>query len=162
MGHVEKRKGAQLPNFETEWKGKKLYNGKTLGGIGRLTKGRIDSLKNYYGDDNIRRNCDDIKGLMRAVQASLLHCNFQTRPHDIVCAPWERIHGANGKKPGLMGESSITENLLYQMLLLPFLSQHTKPLEARSCSSDVYKDTPKTLTNRFMLQSGKSALRKCF
>ena len=34
----------------------------------------IHSLQNYYGDA-IRRNCHDIKGMMRAVQASLLHCN---------------------------------------------------------------------------------------
>ena len=74
IGHVQKRMGAALRKLKSSYRGQKLEDGKTIGGVGRLTDALINSLQNYYGDA-IRRNKGDVGGMMRAVQASLLHCN---------------------------------------------------------------------------------------
>ena len=74
VGHVQKRMGTALRNLKLQFKGQKLADGKTIGGAGRLTDKVINSLQNYYGDA-IRRNRGDVKAMMKAVQATLLHCN---------------------------------------------------------------------------------------
>lgn len=74
VGHVQKRLGTALRNLKTIHRGQKLADGKTIGGKGRLTDKLIDTLQNYYGLA-IRNNKGDIKGMMKAVQASLLHNN---------------------------------------------------------------------------------------
>ena len=66
--------GTALRKLKSSYRGPKLEDGKTIGGAGRLTDALINSLQNYYGDA-IRRNKGDVGGMMRAVQASLLHCN---------------------------------------------------------------------------------------
>ena len=55
VGHVQKRIGTALRNLKVQHRGQKLSDGKTIGGVGRLTDNRINSLQNYYGDA-IRRN----------------------------------------------------------------------------------------------------------
>ena len=74
VGHVQKRMGTALRNLKTKYRGQKLADGKTIGGVGRLTDARMNSLQNYYGDA-IRRNKGDLEGMIKAVQATLLHCN---------------------------------------------------------------------------------------
>lgn len=63
--------GTALRNLKTQYRGRKLSDGKTIGGAGRLTDDMINSLQNYA----IRRNKGDLEGMMKAVQATLLHCN---------------------------------------------------------------------------------------
>ena len=72
--HVQKRMGTALRNLKVIYRGQKLSDGKTIGGIGRLTGKKIDSLQNYYGKA-IRTNIGDLQGMMKAVQATLLHSN---------------------------------------------------------------------------------------
>ena len=74
IGHVQKRMGTALRNLKSSYRGKKLFDGKTIGGQGRLTDQLINSLQNYYGDA-LRRNKGDVDAMVKAVQASLLHCN---------------------------------------------------------------------------------------
>ena len=74
VGHVQKRLGTALRNLKVAYRGRKLDDGKTIGGAGRLSDGLINSLQNYYGDA-IRQNKGDLKGMVRAVQAMLLHSN---------------------------------------------------------------------------------------
>ena len=71
VGHVQKRLGTALKNLKTTYRG---VDGKTIGGKGKLTDKLMDTLQNYYGLA-IRNNKGDIRGMMRAVQASLLHNN---------------------------------------------------------------------------------------
>lgn len=66
--------GTALRNLKQGHRGEKLADGKTIGGAGRLTDKVINSLQNYYGDA-IRKNTGDVKAMMKAVQATLLHCN---------------------------------------------------------------------------------------
>jgi hypothetical protein len=49
VGNVQKRMGARLRKLKQEYKGKKLEDGKSISGQGRLTVKEIDSLQNYYG-----------------------------------------------------------------------------------------------------------------
>ena len=47
VGHVQKRLGTALTNLKVMYRGRKLDDGKTIGGAGRLTDGLINSLQNY-------------------------------------------------------------------------------------------------------------------
>lgn len=49
VGHVQKRMGTTVRNLKTQYRGQKLADDKTIGGVGRFTDGRINSLQNYYG-----------------------------------------------------------------------------------------------------------------
>lgn len=70
-----KKEWAQLSlSAIPQYQGAKLTDGKMIGGIGRLTDYLITSLQKYYGDA-IRRNKGDLAGMMKSVQATLLHCN---------------------------------------------------------------------------------------
>ena len=74
VGHVQKRLGSALRDLKNHYRGQKLSDGKTIGGAGRLTDTLMNSLQNYCGDV-IRRNKGNIDGMMRGVQATLLHLN---------------------------------------------------------------------------------------
>lgn len=52
--------------------GKKLADGKSLTGRGRLTLGRIDSIQNFYGKA-IRNNTGDVEAMSEATMAILYH-----------------------------------------------------------------------------------------
>ena len=71
VGHVQK---TALRNLKVQCRGQKLADGKTIGGIGRLTDKVINSLQNYYGDA-IRKNKGDVEAMMKAVQATLFLLN---------------------------------------------------------------------------------------
>ena len=89
IGHVQKRMGTALRNLKVTYRGKKLADGKTIGGQGRLTDSLINSLQNYYGD-SIRRNKGNVQGMMKAVQASLLHSNStDEQPRHHLCPEGE-------------------------------------------------------------------------
>ncbi|GBM03068.1 hypothetical protein AVEN_14574-1 [Araneus ventricosus] len=55
VGHVQKRLGTRLRRLEKDMKRKKLADGKTIGGKGRLTDELIKKLTIYYGNA-IRKN----------------------------------------------------------------------------------------------------------
>ena len=77
--------GTALRNLKVTHRGRKLDDGKTIGGAGRLTDALINSLQNYYGDA-IR-----LQGMVRAVQASLLHTNSSDdHPRHQLCPTGER------------------------------------------------------------------------
>lgn len=72
VGHVQKRMGTALRNLKKDWGKKKLTDGKTIGGKGRLTDKKIDLIQTYYGLA-IRRNKGDLKGMTDSVHAILDH-----------------------------------------------------------------------------------------
>ena len=104
IGHVQKRLGKQLLNPKTSMKGRKLHDGKTLFGKGRLTKVRIDSWQNYYGRA-IRNNKGDLEGMQNATWAILYHnASSDKKPQHKYCpvgsqswCGWQRDK-ANGTK----------------------------------------------------------------
>ena len=49
VAHVQKRMGTRLRKLKADYRGKKLADGKTLDGKGRLTDVQIDQITTYYG-----------------------------------------------------------------------------------------------------------------
>ena len=72
IGHIQKRMGSNLRKYKTEKKAKKLDDGQTVGGKGRLTKVVIDKLQNYYGAA-IRQNVGNLRIMQDAIWAIFYH-----------------------------------------------------------------------------------------
>ena len=72
VGHVQKRLGTALRKYKKDNKGKKLSDGKTVGGKGRLTDKVIDKMQNYYGKA-IRGNKGDLNGMKESIKAIQYH-----------------------------------------------------------------------------------------
>ena len=72
IGHIQKRMGAALRRFVTNMKGKKLEDGKTVGGKGRLTKDRINSIQRYFGRA-IRENIGKLYLMKKRIWGIFLH-----------------------------------------------------------------------------------------
>lgn len=72
IGHVQKRLGSRLRKLKKDMSGKKLSDGRGLGGAGRLTDAEIDLLQRYYGLA-IRRNCNNVEDMKKAVWSSYFH-----------------------------------------------------------------------------------------
>ena len=68
VGHVQKRMGTRLRNMKKKLSGKKLADGKGIGGAGRLTDAVIDKLQVYYGNA-IRGNKNKIDEMRNAIWA---------------------------------------------------------------------------------------------
>ena len=72
VGHVQKRMGTALRKLKAQKGKQKLKDGKTIGGMGRLTGARIDKLQVYYGLA-IQRHKFDLEGMKQEVWAGLYH-----------------------------------------------------------------------------------------
>lgn len=72
VGHVQKRMGRRLRELKKSMRGKKLKDGKVLGGKGRLTDKLINQLTIYYGNA-IRNNKDSLTDMRKAVWAVFYH-----------------------------------------------------------------------------------------
>ena len=72
IGHIQKRMGAALRRYVTNMKGKKLEDVKTVGGKGRLTKDRINSMQRYFGRA-IRENVGKLYVMKKRIWGMFLH-----------------------------------------------------------------------------------------
>ena len=72
IGHVQKQIGKGMRDLKQKLGIKKLADGKAIGGRGRLTDKRIDSLQNYYRIA-VRRHAGNVSATARAIRASLCH-----------------------------------------------------------------------------------------
>ena len=72
VGHVQKRCGSRLRRMKNENKHVKLADKKGLGGAGRLTDKKVDTLQNYVGFA-IRSNANNLQGMKASVSAVLDH-----------------------------------------------------------------------------------------
>lgn len=72
VGHVQKRMGTRLRNLKKKLSGKKLADGKGIGGAGRLTDSVIDKLQVYYGNA-IRGNKGNIEDMRKSIWAIWYH-----------------------------------------------------------------------------------------
>ena len=72
VGHVQKRLGTALRKYKKDNKGKKLADGKTVGGKGRLTDKVINKMQNYYGKA-IRGNKGNLNGMKESIKAIQCH-----------------------------------------------------------------------------------------
>ncbi|GFT22245.1 uncharacterized protein TNCV_3272671 [Trichonephila clavipes] len=85
VGHVQKRMGTRLRKLILVYSKKKLSDGKTVGGKGRLTDSLIDKLANYYGNA-IRCNSTSVKEMRKAIWAVWGHsCSTDDEPMHWFC-----------------------------------------------------------------------------
>ncbi|GFT11097.1 uncharacterized protein TNCV_1084511 [Trichonephila clavipes] len=68
VGYVQKRMGTRLRKLILVYSKKKLSDGKTISGKGRLTDSLIDKLAHYYGNA-IRCNSTSVKEMRKAIWA---------------------------------------------------------------------------------------------
>lgn len=71
VGHIQKRMGGRLRR-KKDMKGKKLSDGKTIGGRNRLTDNLNDTFQRYYGKA-LRENKGDHQNMQKAVKAIWHH-----------------------------------------------------------------------------------------
>lgn len=72
VGHVQKRVGKRLRELKKRLGSKKLSDGKTIGGQGRLPDRVIDMLQTYFGMA-IRSNSGDLQAMAQACWAAVMH-----------------------------------------------------------------------------------------
>ncbi|XP_065069807.1 uncharacterized protein LOC135694862 [Rhopilema esculentum] len=84
VGHVQKRLGSRLRKLKVSYGKKKLGDGKTIGGRGRLTEKLIDKMQNYYGLA-IRKNKGNLDRMANDTLAGLYHIssNANNPRHDL-------------------------------------------------------------------------------
>ncbi|GFV96289.1 uncharacterized protein TNCV_2868691 [Trichonephila clavipes] len=102
VGHVQKRMGTRLRKLKLVYSKKKLSDGKTIGGKGRLTDSLIDKLAHYYGNA-IRCNSTSVKEMRKAIWAVWGHsCSTDDEPMHWFCPTnlntWYLSHPALLKK----------------------------------------------------------------
>ena len=117
--HVQKWMGTSLRNLVASYKGQKLSDGKGIGGMGRLTKKKMDSFQVYYGKA-IKENKGNAKEAQKAVKAILQHSVSTNESHAMSIARRENHLGVAGKERKRKEHSSITTKLpcLKQWLML--------------------------------------------
>lgn len=83
VGHIQKRMGSRLRELKNSMRGKKLEDGKSLFGKGRLTDKLIVELTTYYGGA-IRNNKNSVMDMRKAIWAIYFHkrSNDQEPLHD--------------------------------------------------------------------------------
>ena len=87
VGHVQKRVGSNLRKLKREMSGKKLEDGLSISGRGRLTEKTMDKLQALYGLA-VRSNTDNLQGMARAIWASLMHStSTDSKPAHQYCPP---------------------------------------------------------------------------
>ncbi|GFT23876.1 uncharacterized protein TNCV_3207391 [Trichonephila clavipes] len=85
VGHVQKRMGTRLRKLKLVYSKKKLSDGKTIGGKGRLTDSLIDKIAHYYGNA-IRCNSTSVKEMRKAIWAVWGHsCSTDDEPMHWFC-----------------------------------------------------------------------------
>lgn len=72
IGHIQKRMGSRLTELKKKYSGKKLSDGKSLGGKNRLTDIIIMKIQKFYGLA-IRRNVGSLQNMQQAVWAEYFH-----------------------------------------------------------------------------------------
>lgn len=156
VGHIQKRMGARLRKRKADLKGKKLSDGKTIGGKGRLTDAVIDQLTVYYGNA-IRGNNSSVKEMQQAIWAIFYHkrSTDEEPVHDFCpkgetsWCPYQKVSGLNYRHKNsvpiaVMDEiKDIFKDLSMPSLLKRCLGGHTQNAN-ESLNALIWKFCPKT------------------
>ena len=90
VAHIQKRMGSRLRSLKRRAGKRKLADGRTMGGDGRLTNSLIDSLQVYYGKA-IRNNVSNIEDMKNAVMAIFYHStSTDAEPKHDLCPKGDR------------------------------------------------------------------------
>ena len=85
VGHVRKRCGTRLRKIINENQGKKLDDGKGIGGAGKLTKKKIATLQNYFGF-SVRQNSNNLERMRATLWQSYITWHQVMKIHSIIFA----------------------------------------------------------------------------
>ena len=125
VGHVQKRLGTRLRRLKKDYKGKKLADGKCLGGRGRLTDDEIDRLQYYYGQA-IRQNKNNLPAMRKAVWATFFHkSSTDEKPSHSLCPP--------GSDSWCGYQRAVTEGKTYN-------HKHSLPYHVMEIMKPIYRD----------------------
>jgi hypothetical protein len=160
VGHMQKRMGARLRKRKQEIKGKKLGDGKSISGKGRLTDDLINKLTLYYGNA-IRKHSDSVKDMQRAIWAIFYHKrSSDLEPTHQFCpegidswCPFQKSAAAKGVQPKYKHKGTVSpfvmdaihdifKDLSMPSLLKRCLGGHTQNAN-ESLNSLIWKLCPK-------------------
>ncbi|XP_034256368.1 uncharacterized protein LOC117654216 [Thrips palmi] len=115
VGHVQKRMSTRLRKLKKDMKGKKLKDGKPLGGLGRLTDKKIDQLATYYG--NAIRGNNDVDSIRNAVWATFYHYrSTDAKPQHHLCpkgeSSWCKYNKTQALKQQFKHKASLPEAVM--------------------------------------------------
>lgn len=117
------RLGTRLRKLKPNTKKEKLGDGKGLGGKGRLTDDKIDSLQRYYGLA-IRKNLKDENAMKKAVWATFYHTlSTDEKPQHEFCPKgiesWCGYNKSQELKTSFTHKNSLPEPVM--LAIKPFL-----------------------------------------
>ncbi|XP_035210537.1 uncharacterized protein LOC118184907 [Stegodyphus dumicola] len=149
VGHIQKRMGTRLRKLKADYKGRKLSDGKSLSGKGRLTDSAISRLSLYYGNA-IRQHADSLKDMRNAIWALYFHTrSTDSDPLHTFCptgeSSWCKYQIASKTLPLTVMDviKPVFNSLSHPDLLKRCLGAHTQnPNE--SLNSLIWQICPKT------------------
>lgn len=99
VGHVEKRMGTRIRKLKATERGKKLSDGKPIGGKNRLTDDKIGLIQNYYGEA-IRKCPDDLDKMKKSIWAEFYHISStnDVPQHGLCDIAWCKYKQAQASK----------------------------------------------------------------
>lgn len=135
VGHVQKRMGTQLRNLKKSMRGKKLSDGKSISGRGRLTDSDIDQIASFYGNA-IRANKNSLIDMRMAIWAIFHHKRAtDANPSHDFCP--------KGETSWCKYQKAVFSNTVDN-----FHHKHSIPTAIMDCMKDIFKNLscPKLLT----------------
>lgn len=135
VGHVQKRMGSRLRKLKVSSGKRKLSDGKTIGGKGRLTDCLIQKLTIYYGNA-IRQHKNSVASMRQAIWAVWGH-TFSTdeEPMHWFCPKdkntWCKYNAAANK-----GETS---KYKHKNVIAKSIKDEVKPIFAELCKTELLK-----------------------
>lgn len=155
VGHVQKRMGKNLRELKKNCGSKKLDDGKTIGGVGRLTNKEIDQLQIYYGLA-IRRNKGSVGAMKNDIKAILHHRrSTDAKPKHEYCPKGEESWC--GYQRDISTESkamNMNIHTLSQNLLCVKSNQFLTGCQTTNCCKPVLMVTPKMRQKVLTMCSG--------
>lgn len=161
VGHVQKRMGSQLRKVKENMRGKKLSDGKPLGGKNRLTDAVINTLTVYYGNA-IRANSLSVDNMRTAIWAIWYHkASTDDHPQHYFCPKGldslclyqqavvrgtaDKYKHKNNLAPAIMETiKPVFKNLVKTELLIRCVGGNTQN-NNESLNSKIWKICPKTM-----------------
>ena len=174
VGHVQKRMGKRLRDLKKNSKGKILADGKTIGGMNRLTDKEINKMTEYYGNA-IRGNSNNLEKMRNAVWAIYFHkLSSDSKPiHNFCLEEWcpylqAKAEGRhltyrhkNNMPEAVMSEiKPIFKDLANTALLQKCIHGYTQNAN-ESINSVIWKFCPKTKHHGLIVAETAVALAVC-
>ena len=163
VSHVQKWLGTALRKYKKDNKGKKLSDGKMVGGKGRLTDKVIDKMQNYYRKA-IRSNKGDLNRMKESIKAIQYHMikNGKLALKNTNIAQRLVTPGANTGRIRMRKQNCIMRTITFQRYLwqswIPFFKGYLKMIYW----TDVWKALHKTKTKQQVAFFGRSAPKRSF